>query len=210
MRASATLLFLSAMAAAAWARISPAPIRGSIRKIAGRSKPRTNMCSKALCYARAMAASTSTNPVRMRAAMPPSAKMRPNTARRSKTFNPFNTALSPIEWRIANGVPFAAIERWSISDSEGNRAGTWLVVTALRDGQSCHVHYVAGSYPDANEQARRAADDLARGFDCENDVPTSDSKIGAAADRDDRLPRAGTATSTCSPSPLWGGGVGVR
>jgi hypothetical protein len=96
-----------------------------------------------------------------------------------KTFNPFNTALSPIEWRLADGVAFAAIERWSISDSEGNRAGTWLVVTALRDGQSCHVHYVSGSYPNANEQARRAADDLARGFDCENDVPTSDSKIGA-------------------------------
>jgi hypothetical protein len=96
-----------------------------------------------------------------------------------KTFNPFNTALSPIEWRLADGVAFAAIERWSISDSEGNRAGTWLVVTALRDGQSCHVHYVSGSYPNANEQARRAADDLARDFDCEHDVPTVDSKIGA-------------------------------
>jgi hypothetical protein len=96
-----------------------------------------------------------------------------------KTFNPFNTALSPIEWRLVDGKPFAAIERWSISDSEGNRAGTWLVVTALRDRQSCHVHYVSGSYPNANEQARRAADDLARDFDCEHDVPTVDSKIGA-------------------------------
>jgi hypothetical protein len=96
-----------------------------------------------------------------------------------KTFNPFNTALSPIEWRLVDGKPFAAIERWSISDDEGNRAGTWLVVTALREGESCHVHYVAGSYPNANEQARRAADDLARHFDCEQDVPTVDSKIGA-------------------------------
>ena len=49
---------------------------------------------------------------------------------------------------------------------------------ALRDGQSCHVHYVAGSYPDANAQARRAADDLARDFNCDSDVPTSDSNIG--------------------------------
>src|SRR5262249_39033996 len=95
-----------------------------------------------------------------------------------KTFNPFNTALSPIEWRIKNGKPIAAIERWSVSDGEGHPVGTWLVVTALRDGESCHVHYVAGSYPNANGEARKAADDLAEGFDCENDVPTISSKIG--------------------------------
>lgn len=95
-----------------------------------------------------------------------------------KTFNPFNTALSPIEWRLEDGKPFAAIERWSIADDQGGQAGTWLVVTALRGDDSCPVHYVAGSYPDANDQARRAADDLARDFDCENDVPTVDSKIG--------------------------------
>jgi len=96
-----------------------------------------------------------------------------------KTFNPFNTALSPIEWRLDDGKPFAAIERWSIADDQGGQAGTWLVVTALRGDESCPVHYVAGSYPNANEQARRAADDLARDFDCANDVPTIDSKIGA-------------------------------
>ena len=96
-----------------------------------------------------------------------------------KTFNPFNTALSPIEWRLDDGKPFAAIERWSIADDQGGQAGTWLVVTALRDGDSCPVHYVAGSYPNANETARWAADNLARDFDCEHDVPTVDSKIGA-------------------------------
>jgi len=95
-----------------------------------------------------------------------------------KTFNPFNTALSPIEWRLENGKPFAAIERWSIADDQGGQAGTWLVVTALRGDESCPVHYVSGSYPNANEQARRAADNLARDFDCETDVPTVDSKIG--------------------------------
>ena len=95
-----------------------------------------------------------------------------------KTFNPFNTALSPIEWRVADGKPFAAIERWSIADDQGGQAGTWLVVTALRGDDFCPVHYVAGSYPNANEQARRAADDLARNFDCETDVPTVNSKIG--------------------------------
>jgi hypothetical protein len=95
-----------------------------------------------------------------------------------KTFNPFNTALSPIEWRLEGGKPFAAIERWSIADDQGGQAGTWLVVTALRGDESCPVHYVAGSYPDANSQARWAADNLVRDFDCETDVPTVDSKIG--------------------------------
>src|SRR5690606_32116932 len=46
-----------------------------------------------------------------------------------KTFNPFNTALSPVEWRLEDGKPFAAIERWSIADDQGGQAGTWLVVT---------------------------------------------------------------------------------
>lgn len=95
-----------------------------------------------------------------------------------KTFGPFNTALSPIEWRLKDGKPVAAIERWSVVSGEYGNSVTWLVVNALRDGESCHVHYVAGSYSNANQQARRAADDLAEGFDCENDVPTSDSKAG--------------------------------
>ena len=96
-----------------------------------------------------------------------------------KTFSPFNTSLSPIEWRLKNGRPFAAIERWSVVSDENGNSVTWLAVNALRETDSCHVHYVSGSYPNANQQARRAADDLAEGFDCENDVPTVDSKVGA-------------------------------
>jgi len=96
----------------------------------------------------------------------------------AKTFSPFNTALSPVEWRIRDGKPFAAIERWSVVAGETGTSVTWLVVNALRPKDSCHVHYVAGSYPDANAAARRAADDLADGFDCDNDVPTVDSKVG--------------------------------
>jgi hypothetical protein len=96
-----------------------------------------------------------------------------------KTFNPFNTALSPIEWRLKNGKPFAAIERWSVSQGDDQPSVTWLVVSALHDGESCHVHYVAGSYPNANEQARIAADRLTEGFDCQTDTPTFNSKTGA-------------------------------
>ncbi|MFN4142648.1 hypothetical protein [Aestuariivirga sp.] len=95
-----------------------------------------------------------------------------------KTFDRFNTALSPVEWRISGGKPFAAIERWRVVTDEEGGTQTWLVITALKGDGACHVHYVAGSYPDANEHARRAADDLVPDFDCENDVPTVDSKVG--------------------------------
>ena len=95
-----------------------------------------------------------------------------------KTFGPFNTALSPVEWRLKNGKPIAAIERWSVVSDDNGNSVTWLVVNALKPGNSCHAHYVAGSYPKANEAARRAADDLAEDFDCETDVPTVDSKVG--------------------------------
>jgi len=95
-----------------------------------------------------------------------------------KTFGPFNTALSPVEWRIRNGKAYAAIERWSVVNDEKGNSVTWFVVNALRDNESCHVHYVSGSYPNANAEARRAADTLAAGFDCENDVPTFDARTG--------------------------------
>ena len=95
-----------------------------------------------------------------------------------KTFFGFNTALSPVEWRLKDGVPFAAIERWSVVIDENGNTITWLVVNALKPNDSCHVHYVAGSYPNANEHVRRAADDLAEDFNCERDAPTIDSKIG--------------------------------
>jgi hypothetical protein len=95
-----------------------------------------------------------------------------------KTFTAFNTALSPVEWRLKNGHPIAAIQRWRVAADENGNTATWLVVNALGPEEACHVHYVSGSYPNANEQARRAADDLAEDFYCENDVPTVDSRVG--------------------------------
>lgn len=99
----------------------------------------------------------------------------------SKTFSPFNTALSPIEWRMKGKTPIAAIERWSvIKDPEAgtNESVTWLVVNKLHDGTSCHMHYVSGSFPNANDVARRVADEKAASFNCETDKPTYDSSIG--------------------------------
>jgi len=95
-----------------------------------------------------------------------------------KTFHPFNTPLSPVEWRIRNGKPFAAIERWSVSNPEGDGHSTWLVISAIQERESCHAHYVAGSYPDANAVARQEADAIAPDFDCMTDTPTVDSKSG--------------------------------
>jgi hypothetical protein len=96
-----------------------------------------------------------------------------------KTFTAFNTALSPVEWRYHKGQPIAAIERWSVSRDGTAGSVTWLVVNALKNGTSCHIAYVAGSYPGANEAARQAADSRAETFDCENDVPAVESTIGS-------------------------------
>ncbi|CAN5495751.1 hypothetical protein BH10PSE7_BH10PSE7_33750 [soil metagenome] len=85
-------------------------------------------------------------------------------------FGAFNTALSPIEWRLAKGKPFAAIERWSMTDGEGKHF-TWLVVTSLKDDDSCHAAYIAGNVPGANAEARKAADSVAQNFDCADGKP---------------------------------------
>lgn len=93
------------------------------------------------------------------------------------TFSAFNGEGSKIEWRIekrAGGkeIPFATIMRWSItrSDDKGDPIrGETLVVTRL--GQSvCHVGYVDGhANKNADELARKIADEHARNFDCKKD-----------------------------------------
>lgn len=97
-----------------------------------------------------------------------------------KTFGSFNAANGPVEIRFLGGEPAAAIQRWTVQTSpdDPTQTASWLVVNKLQDGTSCHMHYVSGSYPDANDAARRAADTLAEGFDCERDVPTYDSRVG--------------------------------
>ena len=48
--------------------------------------------------------------------------------------------------------------------------GQVLVVTKIAPGATCHVAYVdALANPDANELARKAADEKAVDFDCENE-----------------------------------------
>ncbi|MDA9548359.1 hypothetical protein ACM43_28735 [Bradyrhizobium sp. CCBAU 45321] len=91
-------------------------------------------------------------------------------------FAPFNSSETTIEWRAAGAKPFAIIQRWHIADnSDPDKQGrpntkAMLVVTRLPPGPVCHVAYVDGiANPNANELARKAADDLARGFACGKD-----------------------------------------
>lgn len=91
-------------------------------------------------------------------------------------FGPFNSSENTVEWRSAGNKPFAMIQRWHIADNDDpdkqGRPNTkaMLVVTRLPPGPVCHVAYVdAIANPAANELARKAADDLARGFNCGKD-----------------------------------------
>jgi hypothetical protein len=97
-----------------------------------------------------------------------------------KTFSGFNSVGDTIEWRLKNGKPIAAIQRWTVSNNPEKPEShvTWLVVNKLSKGTSCQMHYVAGSFPNANEVARKVADEKTDAFNCETGKPTFDSTIG--------------------------------
>jgi hypothetical protein len=91
-------------------------------------------------------------------------------------FGPFNSTTNTVEWRAADGKPFAIIQRWHIADnSDPDKEGRptskpMLAVTRLPPGDVCHVAYVdAQANPNPNELARKAADELARNFKCGKD-----------------------------------------
>jgi hypothetical protein len=91
-------------------------------------------------------------------------------------FGPFNSSETTVEWRAAGAKPFAIIQRWHIADgADPDKQGrpntkAMLVVTRLPPGPVCHVAYVdAVANPNANELARKVADDLARNFQCGKD-----------------------------------------
>ena len=81
-----------------------------------------------------------------------------------------------VEWRMAGNKPFAIIQRWLIADNADRdakdrpRDKAMLAVTRLPPGPVCHVAYVdVAANPNANALARKAADQLARDFECGKD-----------------------------------------
>jgi hypothetical protein len=91
-------------------------------------------------------------------------------------FGPFNSTTMTVEWRALDGKPFAIIQRWHIADNSDEDtngrpiAKPMLAVTRLPPGPVCHVAYIdVKANSDANELARKAADETARGFKCGKD-----------------------------------------
>lgn len=104
-------------------------------------------------------------------------------------FGPFNSTSHTVEWRAANGRPYAIIQRWHIADNvdrdkDDRPIGKqMLAVTRLAPGPVCHVAYVdVQANPDANELARKAADELARHFRCGKDEVKTVGKRGRAVE----------------------------
>lgn len=100
-----------------------------------------------------------------------------------ETFPGFNNVYEgTVEWRIVRrpdgkSRPFATILRWNLRTAEdaergdGITTGRMLVVTRLNPGGVCHVGYVDGRIPGANDAARKMADEMARKFRCKEDRP---------------------------------------
>jgi hypothetical protein len=101
-----------------------------------------------------------------------------------QTFSGFNSVGNKIEWRLKDGKPIATVLRWKVSyvPEDSSKIKDWLVVTKIGDGQSCHMSYVEGGYPKANEKARWLADTAAENFNCKMDQPKFFSNPGTATD----------------------------
>lgn len=104
---------------------------------------------------------------------------------RGDTFAPFHVLGTTIEWRVAEGEPFAAILRFAIDDPEAApslaREGSVLGVYKVgRPGApGCPLAYVdALENPDANLLAAQAADAFARAFRCGTDRATYLGRTG--------------------------------
>jgi hypothetical protein len=101
----------------------------------------------------------------------------------AQTFPLFNTIGETLEWRLRDGKPFATILRWKIDGGPDMPRGEVLVVTQLDEGNQCWVATVnASRNKNANELARKAADELAGTVTCDGSqapaIGVSDPDLG--------------------------------
>ena len=97
---------------------------------------------------------------------------------------PPNRLGDKIEWRVSNAEgywkPFATILPFFTQGEEGKPEGQVLVVTKIASGATCHVAYIdALANPDANDLARKTADEKAKDFDCAASGPEYVGKFEA-------------------------------
>jgi len=108
-----------------------------------------------------------------------------------ESFGQFNHIGDMVEWRLSKNIPYAAILRWFIENSNENGEyskeleGQVLVVSTVASHakpQSCVVGYVdARANKQANKMAREVADTLAKTFKCGIDTPKFHGKRGESA-----------------------------
>jgi len=117
--------------------------------------------AKTICARRFRSAATAPRP-------PGNPPPKPGSARSTRPPRPSNGAL--------DGKPFAIIQRWHIADNSDQDkdqrpiAKPMLAVTRLPPGAVCHVAYIdVKANPNANELARKAADENAHDFKCGKD-----------------------------------------
>ena len=88
------------------------------------------------------------------------------------TIGAFNEIEPTLEWRMADGEPFALIFRYRDVAIETPDRTVLAVEKLARDGEAgCRVAQIDGSTPRANDVARQIADQQVRRFECGTDEP---------------------------------------
>jgi len=87
-------------------------------------------------------------------------------------FPSFNMVGDTLEWRTFRGKPFAVIHRRTLADTSGPKPVNYGLLIVTRLNPTCHAAYIdvrANAPANANELARKAADQHGSIFDCNND-----------------------------------------